>query len=317
MDKYFTSNLDLHRKLFPSQYIDWTRLLVPIPPVMIESISTSAASVDLFKQVSRPAEELAHQMVGFSEAISKSSHLTLEVPSLDFFFALPTLDGFKSTFDRLVKMMGEGESVLTKAGHSYAVDVVVTMLFADLAQTPKEELAAKVTEALNDHSRAEWFKQALQERVASSDVMVDRWPIIERGLTAHYEGDYIVSVSVLLPQFEGLLEDTMILRNLAERDGDNRYLLDPATKKRLKTRKRNEDRKIVGLRDLIDQSEYKNSTDMKNLASFVADSLCQDRNAVLHGYQLDYARIDFSVSLVLLISAMVGAIAELEQVAAK
>lgn len=69
------------------------------------------------------------------------------------------------------------------------------------------------------HKVEEAFSQpeaisTISELIASNSLVNKRKPIIERGLRAHLEGDYVASVSILLPQVEGIIWDIGVTRGL-------------------------------------------------------------------------------------------------------
>jgi len=54
----------------------------------------------------------------------------------------------------------------------------------------------------------------ISELVSSHDLLNRRREAVERGLKAHLEADYIASISILLPQVEGIVWDIGIARGL-------------------------------------------------------------------------------------------------------
>jgi hypothetical protein len=52
------------------------------------------------------------------------------------------------------------------------------------------------------------------ERLEEPSILSERAGIIRRGLKAHVEGDYIVSISVLIPQIEGLIWDIGVVSGI-------------------------------------------------------------------------------------------------------
>lgn len=66
-----------------------------------------------------------------------------------------------------------------------------------------------------------WFdqKDALDEvkgRIAQSSIAKARLPVLERGLEAHLQSDYVASISILLPQVEGLIWDVGVQLHLVD-----------------------------------------------------------------------------------------------------
>jgi hypothetical protein len=323
MDSLFLNVDDIIKKLHPWEQLDLKRLLGTVAietgvPLKID-VGITQPIRDLAMKMGSPSVEIRTAMERIAQVSNAFSSAMFVQQSRSFYDALPTIaDYSRTTIDarkRFLELADAGDQVLTDTEHEYAADAVASFLFAEFKSTPKDELPQVVTDALETVVHSTAFRGDLQNRMMSSAIMKERWRIVERGVTAHDDQDYLVSVPVLVPQFEGLLVDCLILKNLVEREGKKLYRIDPETRSRLTSKKKDGtevELTASGLDELIATSKFRISDDLKRMANYVADTLCRERNDVLHGSDLHYDKQKRSVSLVILISIMVEAIAQTE-----
>ena len=118
-----------------------------------------------------------------------------------------------------------------------------------------------------------------------SDVATKRLQILEKGLRAHAGGDYIVSISVLLPQVEGLIWDIGVAKGLVDPTPNSRVRLtkdgDPKT---YIDRKRKERIEKWGLPSLTREIWGYEMIKKKVEKDYYSESF---RHSVLHGRNID------------------------------
>ena len=68
----------------------------------------------------------------------------------------------------------------------------------------------------------------------------------------------------------------------------------------------------VTLHPAITNAKLDEHPDLAAASEFVADSLVQRRNAVLHGHDLEYGKAKFSVQALLILALLTEAVSELE-----
>lgn len=88
-----------------------------------------------------------------------------------------------------------------------------------------------------------WFDnqegiESILSRAKEVTAIGDRLQIIEKGLRAHVSGDYIVSISILLPQIEGTIWDLGVAKGVVDPSWNSRVKLDKNRKPIIRPGKR-------------------------------------------------------------------------------
>lgn len=294
-----------------AQIIDTSELATKAVAQMVEQMQAPAIAL----------QESIQRMLGELPPLNQVQQTIKILPSAAFFQSLPTLTSVTETYDQvlatLVQAQAEeqaGVQVLDDADFKFVANYLAARLFRDFASVDQRVRSAVITNSLKGFVNSSEFLESVEQAATNSAVVKRRWHILEKGLHHQRRRDYVVSIPVLMPQFEGLLADTLILRSLVERDGTKLYELDPATGAR-RPNKKGGPIEVNGLNALITKSNYAGSPELGFLADHVSNRLCGQRNGVLHGANTTYGNAKLSVSLSVLIATMIDAITELESVA--
>lgn len=208
-----------------------------------------------------------------------------------------------------------GDEVLREADFGFS-DVLWTIAYRrTLARTnaaPNSKNAqAAVTNRLLAVTRSEWFVEDVAETFASSSLLAKRWRVVGSAIGAHASRDYALSIPVLMAQVEGALADAMMLKDLVVKEGNAYYLVgeDGGPKRGKK------DRRLppVTLGAVRSNADLREGTELGAAAEFIANSLVQRRNEVLHGRDVGYARAKLSVQALLVLTVVAEAVARLEE----
>jgi hypothetical protein len=111
---------------------------------------------------------------------------------------------------------------------------------------------AVLTNHLLATTRQPKFQADLYELFHSSKAAARRWPIIQHGLKAHTERDYVLAIPALLTQVEGLLADLLVLRQEIQIQKGRVYALDSSGKPKLN--KKGKQIEVRGLGELVRMS---------------------------------------------------------------
>ena len=118
----------------------------------------------------------------------------------------------------------------------------------------------------------------------------------------------------LLAQIEGVLVDLMFLKDLVKKEGNKFYLVDKNGNFKAKERGRNSGQRLpaVTLNHAITHAKLTEHSNLAAASEFLADTLVQRRNAILHGHDLTYGKAKLFVQALLILTVLAEAVAELE-----
>jgi len=92
-----------------------------------------------------------------------------------------------------------------------------------------EDRQAFLDETAESLLNANDFVQEIQELVEADELTRPRWRIINAALQAHYDGQYLYSVPLLLSQLEGMFTDLLVAAQVVKREGRKVWVLDAQT----------------------------------------------------------------------------------------
>jgi hypothetical protein len=248
-------------------------------------------------------------------AIQGATFPRIDVPT--FFDTLPDLSPIiQRLSERVAEWEQEGEQVLTVAGYDYLVQVVELVAFSDLAAVEEDELEAAVAQRLIEQTCSEDFGSTLLGHLNASLTLSGRAPIVEAALDAHRNGNDMLALPALFAQLEGTIADTLIVRQLAVRQGDSLYEIDPATGAIRETPNKQgklQKVKFPGLKATAQHVEWTQHPVVTALADHISDKLSEERNKILHGIVTDYADPARSARVLMSLSGYAQVLSTLEQ----
>ena len=168
-----------------------------------------------------------------------------------------------------------------------------------------------VTKKLSVATRTDDFGDELRDRFEESVVMSRRWPAVEAAFEAHQRREYLLSIPAMLPQVEGAIVDAMALKDLTVRKNGKLYLRDEDGG--LKLNKKDKPLPAITLTSAIQHARLEEHTTLEGTSSFVADSLIQKRNDVLHGRDYRYGKAKLSVQSLLVLTILAEAVSKIEE----
>lgn len=138
-----------------------------------------------------------------------------------------------------------------------------------------QDYSAIFTTRYDDESRFEWLVNQIKGHNFSE--FSDRCSLIEEAIECYKQGYYGATISLIIPQIEGVIWDyaeyfNRKFENVYRIEGDRRYLLTLNGKEL--------DNYTVG--NLLKQSEFGKVLD-QNLLSYFCDELYNERNPIFHG----------------------------------
>lgn len=228
--------------------------------------------------------------------------MTSLVRPLDIETLLPKLPDISAPLRRLVKVR-DGAAALDEAGFGYTYALWEMEFLISLSDIDSQERSVRVASELRAITEDEEFENELQELFTAPSVLSNRWPAVREGVENHRQGRYFSSVSVLLPQIEGIINDILMHLNLTIR---------------VKTRfyERNPDgtpgRELPGL-DSKNSLARNRAHVNEDLAKFVASGLVPERNSILHGVDIAYGNATRSVHLMLVLLSLALTMKNLEE----
>lgn len=249
-------------------------------------------------------EELVRPVQGLQQLVD-------DIPSLWDFGGFwqdlqPALHGFMA----LVEEAEEGREVLQASEFGFA-DHLWGLFYARMfARIDPQVRNATVTNMLASYTRSDEFVGQLIAIIDESKLLRKRRRIIESACEAHAERKYDLSVPAILAQIEGTLVNMMFLRDLVKKEGGRFFLVDENGDFKLNKNKRR--LPAVTLGPAITSAKLDEHPDLGAASEFMANTLVQRRNAVLHGHDLSYGKAKFSVQALLLLAVLAEAVSELE-----
>ncbi len=168
---------------------------------------------------------------------------------------------------------------------------------------------ATMTNRLLGLANSTEFQSAMRQDFASSQVLQQRWRVIEKALDAHRQRLYTLSIPVLYAQVEGLFTDALILKGTVLHKDGKLYAKENG---QMKLNKKGNPIEIHGLKQVIQNSDLGNSPLLQPMADSLMNSLFADRNDVMHGRKSNYGQARRSLTLVLTASILAALFADLK-----
>lgn len=222
----------------------------------------------------------------------------------------PALEELLEAVRRFEEAVEEGDATLEAAEYGFADHLWDRMYVASFAHVDPRVRDAVVTRKLAAATRADDFGDELRERFEGSIAMGRRWRAVEAAFEAHQRKEYLLSIPAMLPQVEGAIVDAMVLKDLAVKKNGKLYMRGEDGEPKLN--KKGKPLPEVMLSSAVRNAQLEEHPTLEGTSSFVADSLIQKRNAVLHGRDLRYDRAKLSVQALLVLALLAEAVGEME-----
>ena len=229
-------------------------------------------------------------------------------------FTEPLLEHLLEDIRRYQEAVRDGNAVLEASEYGFADHLWNRMYissFAGLADVNPRVRDAVATNKLLAATRADDFGEDLYESFESSDFMRRRWPVMEAAFEAHQRREYQLSIPAMLPQVEGVIVDTMVLKDLAVKRNGKWFLLDEDGG--LKLGRDKKPLRPIMLTSALQNARLEDHHTLEGAASFLADSLVQKRNDIMHGHDPSYGRAKLSVQCLLMLTLLADAVTDLEE----
>ncbi|MCA9886348.1 MAG: hypothetical protein KC708_25420, partial [Anaerolineae bacterium] len=206
-------------------------------------------------------------------------------------------------FSELVKIYDafhQAEKTLSENGFGFMSGhwtVPVIASFLDIQDLDLGIRKAVITNKILAHTRTPNFKQNMLDLFRASSVLKKRWTIIDLVMAAHTNRNYVLAIPTLLAQFEGMFTDALILKQLVIRDRGKLYAIDETGAPKLdKNDKRVE---LHGLHQKVQNSNLEYEHILERLSKDFVSGLIRERNDIMHGSSVSYAKANLSLRLVL------------------
>jgi hypothetical protein len=248
-------------------------------------------------EMQRSAEGIARAARSFEDAVSgafaaleQQRHIVSNI-----FRTLPSPEDLA----RQWRVINDGAEALDESGFGFTAHVWNLPFVIEFGKLAPQVRGAVATNRLSAMIRSSEFRAELREELEESPVFARRWPIVEAAVEAHCQRNYILAIPALLAQLEGCITDLLILRGEATLYRGKLYAKDSEGK--LKRGKDNKPVRLTGLDSKLSNSRWRSEDVLEAVASLLASRLIADRNGILHGRQVKYARPKLSVQCILLI----------------
>lgn len=227
----------------------------------------------------------------------------------------PAFQELAEAFQRYMAEVAEGEAILEASDYGFADNLwhgFYMASFSRLSNTPAQTRNAVVTNKLYTATCEDDFVEDFVDCFENSIYLKRRWSKVEPAYEAHQRGEYALSIPALLPQIEGTIVDILKLKGRTVKQNGKLYLRGEDGERR-----RNQDGKRIGPVMLgaaaNEAKKLEEHPSIESVSTFVADSMVQSRNEILHGESLRYPERKISVQCVLILAILANALNRLEE----
>lgn len=227
----------------------------------------------------------------------------------------PAFQELAEAFQRYMAEVAEGEAILEASDYGFADDLwhgFYTASFSRLSNTPAQTRNAAVTNKLYTATCEDDFVEDFVECFENSSYLKRRWAKVKPAYEAHQRGEYALSIPALLPQIEGTIVDMLKLTGRTVKQNGKLYLRgeDGERRRTPKGKPTGEIMLSVAANEATLLDEHPS---IESVSTFVADSMVQRRNEILHGKSLRYPERKISVQCVLILAILADALNRLEE----
>lgn len=268
----------------------------------IDNLSKAMAgsfTVPMLEQLDAFSSTAAKAVSGLNEDLARA--VASSIQPLDLSTLIPNLPDLTEAFRELAKAR-HGAAALDGAGFGYSLTLWEMQFLIKLSDIAEQDRPTVIFLELRTITEGQEFEKELQSLFADPSILAKRWPAVREGVEDHRRARYFSSVSVLLPQIEGVINDILTLA-------------DAVISVKSKFYERNADgtqgRQLKGLNSKSALAKNKANLN-QDLAKFVTSSLVPERNGILHGVDAGYGQSERSVHLMLVLLSLALAVAELE-----
>jgi hypothetical protein len=270
---------------------------------MVEQVASTMAPP--LAGIAQLSEQLARPVQGWQQLVNN-------IPTVWNFEGF--WQGLQPVLENLKVLLEEteaGREALKASEFGFADHFWGVFYFRGFAHIDSRVRSAVVTRKLASLTSSEEFVEQLGTAVGESALLHKRWRIIESACEAHAARKYDLAVPAILAQIEGTLVNLMFLKDLVKKEDGKFFLIDENGDFK-PTRNKKKRLPPVTLHPAITNAKLDEHPELAAASEFVADTLVQRRNAVLHGHDLSYGKAKFSVQALLILAVLADAVSKLE-----
>ena len=292
-------------------------------PEWLKSLSNLTRGIDgFFRQINTMVEKVAVNLAAPLAGIARISEqlisplnawqqVVANIPSIwNFDGFWKSLQPILENIESLMEDAEAGREILRASEFGFADHFWTIFYMRGFAHIDPRTRSATVTNKLVAVTRSEQFVEQFRDGVNESKLLTKRWKIIESAIDAHASKNYDLAVPTLLAQIEGVLVDLMFLKDLVKKEKNKFYLV--GENGDFKINKHGKRLAPITLSPAITHAKLTEHSNLSAASEFVADTLVQRRNAVLHGHDLNYGKAKLSVQALLILTILADAVTELE-----
>jgi hypothetical protein len=207
---------------------------------------------------------------------------------------LPNLAELARELKEFGEALQDADDSLNQSAYSFVINSLNLSTTIQFAHVSPRVRAAAFTNRFLSITRSSEFETKIQTIFSSAPILRRRWRIIQRALKAHINRDYLASITLLLPQLEGIIADTLIVREYVVRDKQKLYW-------KGRVGRNGKPIEIKGLHKLIEDSDLTSHYVLDTAANMVMNRIAGERNGILHGRNVRYDQAQRSTQLLLLV----------------
>lgn len=269
-------------------------------------ISTYSAGIDsLYRDIFKTMHLVSDTLGTLVQQLSQPAFTPPPTLMQQIFAGLPDLTEYAAFW----KEVQEANRSFGQAGFGFLDHFISFRTVHRFASVHPNARHAAITNSLVATTRSKKFEDQLHKPFQESSVLSRRWKSVEQALDAHRRRNYYVSVPALLAQVEGIIGDSLLLKKLVHREGNELYLKENG---KIKVGKKGDPVKATGLDSLIRHSKWKDDAVLHGVADLITTQLAQERNGIMHGRKIDYGTAKLSVQGLLLLFVLATMLVDFE-----